>query len=260
MKKRRAPVQLTYRARGVVFAAKDKAKAFAETLERQRSPVYENVDVNCIERAFRSNKASGPDGITYRALNLAPRKFVMHMTNICNAMLRLRHFPSQWKQADVVMIPKPGQSANWPQNYRPISLLPVMSKIAYRIILPRLQEETDELDVIANCQFGFRRGHSTTQQVLRIIEHIKEGFNLREYTGTIFLDVAKVFDKVRHQELFLKMHQADISKAMVRLVHSYPRKRAFKVKQETQRPTVRRATAGVPEGSTISTPPVQYLH
>ncbi|GJQ71225.1 hypothetical protein Trydic_g10968 [Trypoxylus dichotomus] len=45
-------------------------------------------------------------------------------------MLRLRHFPSQWKLADVAMIPKPGQSHNWPQNYRPISLLPIMSKIA----------------------------------------------------------------------------------------------------------------------------------
>ncbi|GJQ87474.1 hypothetical protein Trydic_g23136 [Trypoxylus dichotomus] len=83
-------------------------------------------------------------------------------------MLRLRYFPSLWKQADVVMSLKPGQSANWPQNYRPISLFPV--------------------------------------KVLRIVEQIKEGFNLREYTRVVFLDVAKAFDKVWHQGLLLKMH------------------------------------------------------
>ncbi|GJQ76809.1 hypothetical protein Trydic_g15017 [Trypoxylus dichotomus] len=119
-------------------------------------------------KAFRSNKTPGPHGITYSALKHAPRKFVLHMTNICNVMLRLRHFPFQWKQADVDMISKPGQFANWSQNYRPISPSPGDG------------------------------GHSTSHQMLRIVEQIKEGFNLREYTGAIFLDIAKAFDKVWH--------------------------------------------------------------
>ncbi|GJQ65586.1 hypothetical protein Trydic_g7684 [Trypoxylus dichotomus] len=59
-------------------------------------------------KSFRSTKAPGPDGVTYRALKHAPKKFVMHMTNIFNAMLRLPHFPSQWMLADVAMIPKRG--------------------------------------------------------------------------------------------------------------------------------------------------------
>ncbi|GJQ75507.1 hypothetical protein Trydic_g17594 [Trypoxylus dichotomus] len=91
-------------------------------------------------------------------------------------MQRLRHFSSQWKQVDVVMIPEPGQPQ--PKTYRPISLLPVMGKIADRIILTR------------QAAFGFCRGHSTAHQVLRIVEQIKGGFNRREYTGAVFLDVA----------------------------------------------------------------------
>ncbi|GJQ79859.1 hypothetical protein Trydic_g18308 [Trypoxylus dichotomus] len=66
------------------------------------------------------------------------------------------------------------------------------------------------------------------------------------------IDVAKVFDKVWHQGLLLKMYRASISKTMVRLVHSYLRKRAFKFKVEGQRFTVRTATAGAPQGSAIS--------
>ncbi|GJQ70625.1 hypothetical protein Trydic_g23016 [Trypoxylus dichotomus] len=241
LKGQRVPVPPIHGARGVAFTTEDKAEAFAETLERQCSPVYENVDrirrihrqvrdlltaeendeepirptspeeVKAIVKSFRPTKAPGPEGVTYRALKHAPKKFVMHMINICNAMLRLRHFPSQWKLADVAMIPKPGQSHNWPQNYRPFSLLPVMSKIADRIILARLREETDDLDVIPGCQFGFRREHSTIHQVLRLVEHIKEGFNRRECTGAVFLDVAKAFDKVWHEVLLLKMHRPGIS-------------------------------------------------
>ncbi|GJQ75241.1 hypothetical protein Trydic_g9840 [Trypoxylus dichotomus] len=127
--------------------------------------------------------------------------------------------------------------------------LPVMGKIADRIILTRLQDETDDLDVIPNCQFGFHRGHGTTHRVLRIVEQIKEGFNRRKYTGAVFLDVAKAFDKIWHQGLLLKMHRGGISKAMARLIHSYLRKRAFKIKLEGKRSTLRTAPAGVLQGS-----------
>ncbi|GJQ65424.1 hypothetical protein Trydic_g7532 [Trypoxylus dichotomus] len=181
---------------------------------------------------------------------------MMHMTNICNAMLRLRHFPSQWKQ-DVVMIPKPGQPHNWPQNYRHISLLPVMGKIADRIILTRLQEETDDLDVIPNCQFRFCRGHSTAHQVLRIVEQIKEGFNRREYTGAVFLDVAKTLDKIWHQGLLLKMHRAGISRAMVRLIHSFSAKGPSKSSWKDSGP---RQGQLQQECRSDLTPALQHLH
>ncbi|GJQ79544.1 hypothetical protein Trydic_g16391 [Trypoxylus dichotomus] len=85
--------------------------------------------------SFRPTKAPGPDGVTYRALKHAPKKFVMHITNICNAMLRLRHFPSQWKLADVAMIARtvPQLAAELPAHQSSS----VMSKIADQIILER---------------------------------------------------------------------------------------------------------------------------
>ncbi|GJQ72893.1 hypothetical protein Trydic_g1540 [Trypoxylus dichotomus] len=110
----------------------------------------------------------------------------------------------------------------------------------------------DDLDFIPGCQFVFRREHSTTHQVLRLVEHIKEGFNRWECTGAVFLDVAKAFGKVWHQGLFLKMHRAGISKPMVKLIHSFLPNRTFKIKLEGRRSTARTATAGVPQGSAIS--------
>ncbi|GJQ75498.1 hypothetical protein Trydic_g17585 [Trypoxylus dichotomus] len=283
MKCRRTPMPPIHGERGIAYSDEDKAEAFAEALEKQCSPNYEDADVDhigrvhrrvrrilaeedeeeplppaspeeirAIIRAFRTNKAPGSEGITNSALKHAPKKFVMHMTNICNAMLRLRHFPTNWKLADVAMIPKPGQAANWPQNYRPISLLPVMGKIAERIILRRLKDEVEDLEIIPDSQFGFRSEHNTTLQVLRVVEHIKQGFNLKEYTGAVFLDVAKAFDKVWHQGLLWKMHRAGISKAMIRLIRSYLRRRSFRIKLEGQRSVARTATSGVPQGSALS--------
>ncbi|GJQ66766.1 hypothetical protein Trydic_g21892 [Trypoxylus dichotomus] len=95
------------------------------TAEENEDPMRpaSTEEVKATIKSFRPNKAPGPDGITYRALKHAPRKFVMHMTNICNAMLRLRH---SMEASSITTIPKPGQHHNWPQNYRPISLLPVV--------------------------------------------------------------------------------------------------------------------------------------
>ncbi|GJQ66730.1 hypothetical protein Trydic_g15860 [Trypoxylus dichotomus] len=133
-----------------------------------------------------------------------------------------------------------------------------MGKIADRIILIRLQEETDDLDVIPNCQFGFCRGNSTTHQVLRIVEQIKEGFNLRKYTGTVFLHVAKVFEKVWHQGILFKMHRVDISKAMVRLLHS-PQEG---IQSQAGRAVVHSQDRYSRSAATVSdlTPTVQHLH
>ncbi|GJQ79296.1 hypothetical protein Trydic_g16164 [Trypoxylus dichotomus] len=117
LKGQRVPVPPIHGARSVAITTEDKAEAFAETLERQCRPVHENVDmdrigrihrqvrdlltaeeddeepirptspkeVKAIVKSFRPTKAPGPDGVTYRALKHAPKKFVMHMTNICNA-------------------------------------------------------------------------------------------------------------------------------------------------------------------------------
>ncbi|GJQ66382.1 hypothetical protein Trydic_g8491 [Trypoxylus dichotomus] len=137
-------------------------------------------------------------------------------------------------------------------NNRPISLLPVMGKIAERIILRRLKDEVEDLVIIPDSQFGFRSEHNTTLQVLRVVEHVKQGFNLKEYTCAVFLDVAKAFDKVWHQGLLWKMHRAGISKAMLRLIRSYLRRRSFRIKLEGQRSAARTVTSGVPQGSALS--------
>lgn len=105
-----------------------------------------------------------------------PHKAVLFMTALFNALLKLSYFPTNWKLATIIMIKKPGKDNTDPNNYRPISLLSSVSKIFEKMIHTRLISHLNATDAIPHCQFGFKPNHSTTQQLLRITEHISNGF------------------------------------------------------------------------------------
>lgn len=68
-------------------------------------------------------KAPGPDGIPNKAIKHFTKEAIIKLTNIYNAAFRLHHFPKTWKNANVIVLLKPGKNTTFPQNYRPISLL-----------------------------------------------------------------------------------------------------------------------------------------
>jgi len=87
------------------------------------------------------------------------------------ALRKLRHFPADWKRADVILFTKPQKDPLFPQNYRPVSPLPSLGKVAeVQFSLRRLKEQEEDLHVIPDEQFGFRRTLSTELQVLRMTE------------------------------------------------------------------------------------------
>ncbi|KAB0804621.1 hypothetical protein PPYR_01591 [Photinus pyralis] len=236
---------------GVAYTDADKAEALADSLEAQCSPVYEHLDEAHIQRVhshvrrqlavpppdriphttagevrnflthLKIRKAPGPDGIPNRALILLPKKGVAHLVAIYNATLRLRHFPTAWKCADVIQVLKPGKPENIPASYRPISLLCALGKTLERIVLARLEREVEALNLLPSHQFGFRARHSTTQQALRVVEHITEGFTRKEHTGGLFLDISKAFDSVWHRGLLYKLLRGGVSLPMVHLLASF---------------------------------------
>jgi hypothetical protein len=185
-------------------------------------------------------------------LKLLPPKVVVAFTAIVNASLRLCHFPSRWKSATVIFIPKPGKNSKLPQSYRPISLLSSIGKVLEKVILTRLVKVTDENSTIPDEQFGFRPKHSTVDQLINVTEFIAKGFGQNQSTGAIFLDVAKAFDTVWHDGLVYKLHAAGVPLAMVRLLNSFLNRRVFHAKIGQVLSTQREIQAGVPQGSVLS--------
>lgn len=155
------------------------------------------------------------------------------------------------KHAQIVPIPKAQADFKHPVNYRPISLLPTIGKLFERLLEKHIRAHLSSHNIIQEEQFGFMPRHSTTNQLLRIIEFAKEGFGKGEKTAILFLDIEKAFDKLWLQGLIAKCISADMPPWMISIIHSFLTPHTFQVKINQALSTIKQTTAGVPKGSVL---------
>lgn len=268
---------------GLAYSNQEKANALADTLESTFTPHDDPSDIDKIRQAenqirrfkhlesdleeviqttpaeirqaldkLKTRKAPGLDQIPNAALKELSKKSVTFMAHIFNAILRWGHFPSLFKESKIIVFQKPGKDAQFPQNYRPISLLSGVSKILEKIILARINLFLETNHIIQDEQFGFRPKHSANHQVLRITEYVVKGFNDNKTTAAVFLDVAQAFDRVWHEGLLSKMMTTKMPVYIIKLVASYLRRRSFRVHHQGAYSTTRPIEAGVPQGSLLA--------
>ena len=170
---------------------------------------------------------------------------------IVNAIIKTQYYPSQWKVASIVPIPKPNKDKNNPSHYRPISLLNVLSKITDKIILNRLLKHDHKFKITIDAQFGFRERHNTTQQITRITTHVLESFDKRKNTAMLLLDIEKAFDRVWTQGLIYKLIDYKFPRYLIKLLQSYLSNRKFKVKINNSLSSLKNIRAGVPQCSVL---------
>jgi hypothetical protein len=260
-------------------SAKQKVEIFAAHLEETFKPIdkqteeenifrfdkQDNVEIatvslrelkNEIKTNLSSKKSPGYDLITGDIIKNLPDKGVRKLLQIINGAIRLKYVPMQWKVAEVIMIAKPDKPQHEKQSYRPISLLPAMSKIFEKLLLKRLKPIILDRNIVPPHQFGFREGHSTVEQVHRITNEIESALENKEICSAIFLDVAQAFDKVWHDGLKFKLHR-ELPCQFYEILESYIDDRYFRVKLENEYSSLRKINAGVPQGSVLG--PVLYL-
>jgi Reverse transcriptase (RNA-dependent DNA polymerase)/Endonuclease-reverse transcriptase len=201
------------------------------------------------------HKAPGYDLITAVVLRNLPRKTLVLVTLLFNAILRTQHYPSQWKVAEVVMIPKPGKPPTEASSYRPVSLLPILSKVFEKLLLKRLMPILHHNRIIPDHQFGFRSEHSTIEQAHRLVEVIEESLERKQYCSAVFLDIKQAFDRVWHEGLLYKLKTA-VPHPYYLLIKSYLNDRIFQVKYKDELSDFKEIRTGVPQGSVLG--PVLY--
>jgi hypothetical protein len=111
-------------------------------------------DLKKLVNSLKLRKACGIDGIPNECLRDLPRRPLVHLTHQLNHCFRLAHFPQSWKEAKIITLPKPGKDPKFPQNIRPISLLPITGKLFEKVILQSLKKHIDEKGLL-NAQ-GFQ--------------------------------------------------------------------------------------------------------
>ena len=106
-------------------------------------------------------------------------------------------------------------------NYRPISILPTLSKIFEKLIYKRFYKFFEDNDIIYNCQFGFRQNHSTIHAVQTAINSVVNSLNSSYHTMGIFIDFSKAFDTIQHTILLKKLEHYGIRGIALDLINNY---------------------------------------
>ncbi|GFT35219.1 probable RNA-directed DNA polymerase from transposon X-element [Trichonephila clavipes] len=178
-------------------------------------------------------------------------KAILILTILINKILTLNYFPKASKEAIIFPILKPGKNKNIPSSYRPISLLSTLSKIAESIILTRLKDFLYINNIINPNQYGFTNKLSTLHPLLNLTEAISEGFQSKNSTGAVFLDIQKAFDRVWLTGLTYKRINYNIPPPLVFLLHSYNSNRSYQVRVKDTLSTTKFINCGVAQGSLL---------
>ena len=155
-------------------------------------------------------KAVGLDNIPARLLKDAADTVAKPLTIILNASLQSGRVPDDWKAARVSPLFKKGKAEDM-DNYRPISILPVLSKILEGAVHRQLYHHLQQHNILSPYQCGFRKCHSTEFAALSFADTIRRGIDQGKLTGAVFIDLRKAFDTVDHGLLLDKLTTVGVS-------------------------------------------------
>ncbi|GFR95234.1 RNA-directed DNA polymerase from mobile element jockey-like [Elysia marginata] len=184
---------------------KKRLKGEMEQAMRDSSDQFEKFtpdELNTAMMLMKTGKAAGLDGITTEMIQHFGPKTMSWVLNLFNNCVRICSIPNGWRKTKVVALLKPGKDPKVPKSYRPISLLCILYKLYERIIMARMSLTAEEN--LTPDQAGFRPGQSTCGQLLNLTQSIKDGFEEKQITGTVFVDITAAYDTVNHKILLLK--------------------------------------------------------
>ena len=174
---------------------------------------FEPISVENIEnqmQALQKNKAIGCDRISAKLLNDAAPVIAPSLATLFNRSLNSGFFPSSWKIGRVTALYKQGDRTNV-NNYRPITILPIVSKLLERSVHDQLYKYLTAKQILAKEQFGFRARKSTDAALIHFTDKVLTSMDLGQITGAAFLDLNKAFDTVNHELLLQKLNYAGLS-------------------------------------------------
>ena len=136
-------------------------------------------------------------------------------------------------------------------NYRPISLLPVISKVVEKIVFSQLYKYFNDNNLLYNSQYGFRKGHSCELAAMEVTDKIFKYLDDKKLPLAIYLDFSKAFDTINHKILLHKLKYYGVTGVALEWFNDYLTNRKQYVKYKNNTSSEQIITTGVPQGSIL---------
>ncbi|GFU46465.1 probable RNA-directed DNA polymerase from transposon X-element [Trichonephila clavipes] len=228
-------------------------KTFASVC-RQPLPYNCDFDMFELKRALSSahNTSPGPDGISYVLLRHLSEDSLVSLLYLFNRIWREQVYPTQWQEAIVIPILKPGKDPKNPLSYRPIALTSCLCKTLERMVNARLVYQLEKNKCIPLFQSGFRKGRSTLDNIIQLESKIRNAFVRRNHLVSIFFDIEKAYDRTWRYGILRTLFNFGFRGNLPTFIKMFLNLRTFRVRLGGTLSAPFTQAEGVPQGSILS--------
>ena len=197
-----------------------------------------------------TTKSVGSDGISAKMLKCTATSITSTLTTLCNLSISTGVFPSAWKEGRIVPVPK-GTNKTSPSGYRPISILPVVSKVIECHIKAIIVEHLQANAPISPRQWGFISSKLTISALIKVVDDWSRALDQGFEVCIVFFDISKAVDTVPHLPLLQQMEKLGLNPYFLRWIRSYVSGRTQHVLVDGYSSQTLPIISSVPQGSVL---------
>jgi hypothetical protein len=229
----------------------------------------QNVSENCFSlsevmethivdvlKSISAHNATGLDNVSARFLKDGASVLARPLAHLINLSISSGIVPNDLKSARVVPLHKKNSKTSV-GNYRPVSILSVVSKVFEKVVYSQLNNYLQHSNLLYSLQSGFRSNYSTDTCLIHLLDHLRSQSDKGNFTGMVMLDLQKAFDTVNHEILFSKLSAMGVDHSSVNWFKSYLQNRTQVVEVKGTMSDYMPISCGVPQGSILG--PLLFL-